>query len=174
MSSVPSTADLIGRNAEYAIRHEPIASFQERIGAGSQLPSVAVIACADPRCIPGEFLKLKTWDAVVIRTAGSNVKAALPSLIAIDELVKLQEVMVINHTDCGALAFRDDVIRSTLAERAPKMSGQIDTMELGQISGYVTHQWTKISLLTIGTGHWKTVFASMSPLRERPCCFAKN
>lgn len=149
MSALPSTADLIGRHSEYATKHEPIATFQERVQAGQKLPNVAIITCADPRCIPEDFLKLRTWDAIVIRTAGSNVKAALPSLVAIDELVKLREIMVINHTDCGALAFRDDAIRRALTERAPSMSAHIESMEFGQITGYVADSWIKVLLLII-------------------------
>lgn len=137
MSTLPSAADLVVRNTEYAMKHDPIATFQERIESGLKLPSVAIVTCADPRCIPEDFLKLKAWDAITIRTAGSNMKAALPSLIAIDELVKLHEIMVINHSDCGALVFRDDAIRYTLNKRVPKMGVQIKDMEFGQIAGYV-------------------------------------
>lgn len=137
MSTLPSVANLVSRNSEYRAHHEPIATFQARLESGSKLPGVAVVTCADPRCIPENFLKLETWDAIVIRTAGSNVKTALPSIIAIDQLVGLQEIMVINHTDCGALAFRDNAIRTTLKERAPDMSSHIENMEFGQITWYV-------------------------------------
>lgn len=137
MSETPTVADLILRNTQYKAHHNPIATLQERAGSGLKGPSVAIVTCADPRCMPEEFLKLKIWDAVVIRTAGANVKTALPSLIAIDELVGLQEIMVINHTDCGAQIFRDDSIRTSLKERALNMSSDIDEMEFGQIKWYV-------------------------------------
>lgn len=133
MSTIPTVADLVGRNSEYTVQHDPIATFQERFQSGQKGPGVAIVTCADPRCIPENFLNLKTWDAVVIRTAGSNVKAALPSLVAIDALVGLQEIMVINHTDCGAQAYRDDPIRASLKERAQGMGPEIDKMEFGQI-----------------------------------------
>lgn len=137
MSALPTVADLIVRNAEYKAQHESIATLQERAGSGLKGPSVAIVTCADPRCIPENFLKLNTWDAVVIRTAGSNVKAALPSLVAIDGLVGLQEIMIINHTDCGAQIFRDEAIRASLKERAQGMGVEINSMEFGEISWYV-------------------------------------
>lgn len=95
------------------------------------------MTCADPRCIPERFLNLNMWEAVVLRNAGSNVKAALPSLIAIDSVVGLQEIMIINHTDCGALGFRDDSIKSTLYGRAPSMENEINAMKFGEITGLV-------------------------------------
>lgn len=137
MSNIPTVIDLLGRNAEYKAVHSPIATFEERFRSGMNPPSVAIVTCADPRCIPENFLKLDTWDAVVLRIAGSNVKTALPSIIAIDDLVGLQEIMVINHTDCGAQAFRDDSIRAALKERAPEMATKAESMEFGQITGYV-------------------------------------
>lgn len=148
MSASPTVADLLLRNVEYEAQHDPIATFEERFESGLKGPSVAIVTCADPRCIPENFLKLNTWDAVVIRTAGSNVKAALPSLIAIDALVGLQEIMVINHTDCGAQAFRDESIRTSLKVRAHSMSADIDRMEFGQIVGYVQNALSPVLSLT--------------------------
>lgn len=133
--STPNVQELVNRQTKYQQHHDPISTFDERFRAGDKGPSVAVVTCADPRCIPEQFLKLEVWDAVVLRTAGSNVKAALPSIIAIDSLVGLQEIMIINHTDCGALAFRDDSIKSLLHERAPDMNQEVDAMEFGEITG---------------------------------------
>lgn len=136
-TSAPNVQEFISRHAEYQHHHDPISTFDEWFTAGGEGPKVAVVTCADPRCIPERFLNLNMWEAVVLRNAGSNVKAALPSLIAIDSVVGLQEIMIINHTDCGALGFRDDSIKSTLYGRAPSMENEINAMKFGEITGLV-------------------------------------
>lgn len=103
MASPPTVQELLARHAKGQASHEPITTIEERVKAGGQAPKVFVVTCADPRCIPEKFLHLETWEVVVLRTAGSDVQAALPSIIAIDSLFELDEIMVINHTDCGAL-----------------------------------------------------------------------
>ncbi|KAK5093101.1 hypothetical protein LTR70_002042 [Exophiala xenobiotica] len=143
MSHPPTASDLIARNTTYQPTHHPTATLSERFASGLKGPTVAIIACPDPRCIPETFLNLTTWDAVVIRTAGSNVTAALPTLIAIDKLVGLQEIMVVNHTDCGALMYRDDEIRETLRARAPRMAHVIEQMAFGEITGTLEDRVTE-------------------------------
>lgn len=135
MATIPHVQDLLSRNSEYQRSHIPTTTFEERFSAGDSPPKVAVVTCADPRCIPEKFLNLSIWEVVVIRTAGSNVKGALTSLIAIDKLAGLEEIMIINHTDCGGQMFRDDTLKSSLHNLAPQLKSEIDAMDFGQIVG---------------------------------------
>ena len=67
---------------------------------------LAVLACMDARLVVSKILGLKEGDANVIRNAGGVVTDdALRSLIISHYLLDTQEVMIINHTDCGMLTF---------------------------------------------------------------------
>ena len=64
-----------------------------------------------------QVLGLKTGDAHIIRNAGGIVtEDALRSLIISHYLLGTQEFMVINHTDCGMLTFKDDELKQRLQE----------------------------------------------------------
>jgi len=76
---------------------------------------LAVIACMDARLVISRMLGLKEGDAHVIRNAGGIVtEDVLRSLIISHHLLGTQEFMLINHTDCGMLTFKDDELRHKL------------------------------------------------------------
>jgi carbonic anhydrase len=69
---------------------------------------LAVIACMDYRIPNAEALGLKNGDAVVIRNAGGVVtEDALRSLIVAHYLLEVQEIIIINHTQCGMMKIKD-------------------------------------------------------------------
>ena len=79
---------------------------------------LAVIACMDARLTVEEMLGLKTGDAHIIRNAGGIVtEDALRSLIISYHLLGTQEFMIINHTDCGMLTFKDEELRAKLQQK---------------------------------------------------------
>jgi len=95
--------DLLKSNADYAagfkLGHLPIPPARH----------LAVLACMDARLHVEEILGLGAGDAHIIRNAGGiATQDALRSLIISHHLLGTQEIMVINHTDCGMLTFRDD------------------------------------------------------------------
>ena len=76
---------------------------------------LAVVACMDARLIVSQILGLKAGDAHIIRNAGGIVtEDALRSLIISHELLGTQEFIIINHTDCGMLTFKDEDVRRKL------------------------------------------------------------
>ncbi len=76
---------------------------------------LAVVACMDARLTIEEMLGLKTGDAHIIRNAGGIVSEdALRSLIISHHLLGTEEIMIINHTDCGMLSFNDQKLREKL------------------------------------------------------------
>ena len=78
---------------------------------------VAIVACMDARLTIEPMLGLKTGDAHIIRNAGGIVtEDVVRSLIISEQLLGTQEVMVINHTDCGMLTFKDDDSPHTAVE----------------------------------------------------------
>ena len=73
---------------------------------------LAVVACMDARLDVAQVLGLKPGDAHVIRNAGGIVtEDALRSLIISHHLLGTEEFLIINHTDCGMLTFRDGELR---------------------------------------------------------------
>ena len=75
----------------------------------------AVVTCMDARLDPAKFLGLEEGDAHVIRNAGGIVTDdALRSLVISHHLLGTEEVLVIGHTDCGMLTFRDEDVQAQL------------------------------------------------------------
>jgi len=76
---------------------------------------LAIVACMDARLTVEQALGLKTGDAHIIRNAGGIVtEDALRSLIISHHLLGTQEFLIINHTDCGMLTFKDEELRARL------------------------------------------------------------
>jgi carbonic anhydrase len=83
---------------------------------------LAILTCMDARLVPSRMLALKPGDAHVIRNAGGVVtEDVLRSLIISHHLLGTEEFMVINHTDCGMLKFRDEELRTRLAQQTGSM-----------------------------------------------------
>jgi carbonic anhydrase len=73
---------------------------------------VAVVACMDARLNPYGLLGLREGDAHVIRNAGGVITDdEIRSLAISQRLLATEEIMLIHHTDCGMLTFKDDEFR---------------------------------------------------------------
>jgi carbonic anhydrase len=78
---------------------------------------VAVIACMDARLNPYAILGLQEGDAHVIRNAGGVVTDdEIRSLAISQRLLGTKEVILIHHTDCGMLTFKDDDFRRQIQD----------------------------------------------------------
>jgi carbonic anhydrase len=91
-------------------------SYSESFSSGDlPLPPakrVAVVACMDARLNPYGLLGLSEGDAHVIRNAGGVItEDEIRSLSISQRLLGTEEIMLIHHTDCGMLTFRDDDFR---------------------------------------------------------------
>ncbi len=70
---------------------------------------VAVLACMDARLNPYGLLGLEEGDAHVIRNAGGMATDdVIRSLMISQRLLGTEEVIVIQHTDCGMLSLQGD------------------------------------------------------------------
>jgi carbonic anhydrase len=75
----------------------------------------AVVTCMDARLDPAKFLGLDEGDAHVIRNAGGVVTDdALRSLVISHHLLGTEEALVIGHTGCGMLSFKDEDLQERL------------------------------------------------------------
>src|SRR5262249_16609839 len=78
---------------------------------------VAVLACMDARLNPHALLGLSEGDAHVIRNAGGVVTDdEIRSLAISQRLLGTDEIILIHHTYCGMLTFRDDEFRRQVQE----------------------------------------------------------
>jgi carbonic anhydrase len=73
---------------------------------------VAVVSCMDARLIPARFLGLEEGDAHVIANAGGRAQDALRSLVVSQRLLGTNEVVLVQHTDCGMGKYTDADIRA--------------------------------------------------------------
>ena len=86
---------------------------------------LAVLACMDARVSVEQFLGLKPGDAHIIRNAGGlATDDALRSLILSHHLLGTQEFIIINHTDCGMLKFKDAALRAQLQEKTGAIASE--------------------------------------------------
>jgi carbonic anhydrase len=73
---------------------------------------VAVLACMDARLDVHKILGLQEGDAHVIRNAGgAATDDAIRSLTISQRLLGTTEIILIHHTDCGMLTFKDDDLK---------------------------------------------------------------
>ena len=98
--------DLLANNTRYAERFDK-GNLPAPPGLG-----VAVVACMDARLDTQSLLGIGEGDAHVIRNAGGVVTDdAIRSLMISQRLLGTTSIMLIHHTDCGMLTFRDDDVK---------------------------------------------------------------
>ncbi len=103
------TDELLERNGAYA------SAF-----ASGDLPmppakKVAVVACMDARLNVYGMLGLSEGDAHIVRNAGGVVTDdVIRSLLISQRLLGTREVVLIHHTDCGMLTFKDDDVKAAV------------------------------------------------------------
>lgn len=76
---------------------------------------LAVVACMDARLDVYRLLGLELGEAHVIRNAGGVVSEdTVRSLVISQRLLGTREIVLIHHTDCGMLTFRDDSVKDQI------------------------------------------------------------
>ena len=124
---MPTTDDLVANNAAYA------AGFDRGSLAMPPAKKVAVLACMDARLDPAKALGLQEGDAHVIRNAGGVASEdAIRSLRISQRLLGTDEIVLIHHTDCGMLTFKDDAVKDRI-EAEPE-SGRLCPRSLSGVS----------------------------------------
>ena len=107
-----ATEKLLARNQVYAQTFAPQPN-------GRPVKKVAILACMDARLDPARALGLEEGDAHVIRNAGGAVTHdALRSLAISQHLLGTEEIILIQHTDCGMQTFSDEELHERLEEHA--------------------------------------------------------
>ncbi|KAL3482681.1 carbonic anhydrase [Aspergillus germanicus] len=135
---------LLERNAAYAKTHTPILTNAEIKASGIPAYKTLIITCTDGRIRPERFLDFEhPHEFLISRNSGARARPALANLLALDDLVGLETVLVIGHTDCGAHNFNEDAIKERLRGRASNVptpsdsSRDIEALEFGKIEGSI-------------------------------------
>ena len=103
------TDELIRNNENYA------RSFKKGDLAMPPSRRLAVLACMDARLDTHKILGLEEGEAHVIRNAGGvATDDAIRSLVISQRLLGTQEIILIHHTDCGMLTFKDDDVKGKI------------------------------------------------------------
>jgi carbonic anhydrase len=78
---------------------------------------VAVVACMDARLDVNRILGLEAGDAHVIRNAGGAVTDdTIRSLVISQRLLGTEEIILLHHTGCGMLTFKDEELKVQIEE----------------------------------------------------------
>jgi carbonic anhydrase len=105
------TDELVQNNERYA------GQFEKGDLALPPAKGVAVVACMDARLHVSKVLGLTEGDAHIIRNAGGVVTDdEIRSLAISQRLLGTREIILIHHTDCGMLTFKDDEFRQQIEE----------------------------------------------------------
>ena len=100
------TDELLHHNARYA------ASFDK---GGLPAPPARGVACMDARLDVYRLLGLSEGDAHVIRNAGGVISDDVICSLTISQLLLgTREVVLVQHTDCGMMTFRDEDIKDRI------------------------------------------------------------
>jgi len=112
----------------------------------------AILTCMDARLDPARFAGLSEGDAHVVRNAGGRATDdAIRSLVISYKLLGTREWFVIHHTDCGMLAFTNEVMRSLLEH----------SLETAQLEG---GKWKDVGK---GPGSVEGHFIEWLPIRDQ-------
>ena len=104
-----STDEFLTNNAEYANQ------FDKGDAPIPPAKGVAIVACMDARLDPARLLGFEEGDAHVIRNAGGVVtEDVLRSLLISQRLLGTREIILIHHTDCGMVTFKDDQVKAQI------------------------------------------------------------
>lgn len=114
--------EVVASNSEFARL-----LFHQRHFTPRPSKHLAVITCMDTR-LTLAAMGLKDGDAHLIRNAGGIVtEDALRSLILSHHLLGTNEVMVINHTDCGLMKMPEAEIHRYLQEHTHTTAAEPST-----------------------------------------------
>lgn len=104
--------EVLVANREYAVEHDP-----DKV---SPRPTrrLAILTCMDTR-LGRKSLGLAAGDAHILRNAGGIVtEDAIRSLLLSHYVLGTEEIMVINHTDCGLMKHSERELKTIIEEKA--------------------------------------------------------
>lgn len=93
---------------------------------------LAVLTCVDTRIDPLKMLGLETGDAKILRNAGARVtEDVLRSLILVTNLLGVDRICVIQHTDCAVAKASNEELQAKLGELRETDASSWDFLAIG-------------------------------------------
>ena len=145
--------EVLEANRNYSLQHDP-----SRISP-RPTRNLAVLTCMDTR-LGLATMGLAPQDAHIIRNAGGIVTDdALRSLLISHYLLGTQEIMIINHTDCGLMKAGEVEIRQRIAAEAGREPNtpvrfyafrDVEANVRTQLERLRSHEWFKDRLTIRG------------------------
>lgn len=84
----------------------------------------------DARIDPAAAYGISLGDAHVIRNAGGSARDSLRSLVISEQLLGTTEILIIKHTGCGMLTFKNEdahnIVQANLGEEAKEELAGLD------------------------------------------------
>lgn len=131
--------ELKAANREYA------GSFESGDLPAPPARRVAVVTCMDARLHPEKFLGLELGAAHVIRNAGGRVSEdAIRSLVISQRLLGTEEVVVIQHTDCGMMTFQNEDLVAKVREELGADASHLDFLTFSDLEQSVRDDVRKL------------------------------
>ena len=95
---------------------------------------VAVVACMDARLHVSKILGLEEGDAHIIRNAGGVVTDdEIRSLAISQRLLGTSEIILVHHTDCGMLTFKNQDLVDKIRDELGADASGIDFLPFGEL-----------------------------------------
>jgi carbonic anhydrase len=102
--------DLLDANRRYA------ATFTDSGVSGRAAKGLAVVTCIDSRIEPLAVLGLRVGDAKIMRNAGARITGdTLRSLVIAVNLLAVNRVALLHHTQCAMAGVSDEDMRERIA-----------------------------------------------------------
>ncbi|WP_435062699.1 beta-class carbonic anhydrase [Halobaculum sp. EA56] len=93
--------------------------------------NLLVVACMDERIPVEDALGLELGDAQIYRNAGGKVTDdVIRSAALTTNFFDTDEIVVVNHTDCGMMSASDEDVRAGLEARAEAAGVDLDDVDL--------------------------------------------
>lgn len=90
-----------------------------------------VVTCMDARIDPASAFGIELGDAHVIRNAGASAVDALRSIIISEQLLGTNEILLVKHTGCGMLTFKNEDAYGLVAKNlGPEAEAELKSLKL--------------------------------------------
>ncbi|KIM98447.1 hypothetical protein OIDMADRAFT_56809 [Oidiodendron maius Zn] len=121
---------------------------------GLPKPQTLIITCADPRILPEKFLdlgpsmsntvnerretsgiltvSLEIVGPLIIRNVCGHVAPAMEDIVSLDYLLHFRDILIIQHTDCGALMIKNEHIHNYIRKELPEAK-DVEKLKFGGI-----------------------------------------
>ncbi|KAF5241422.1 hypothetical protein FAUST_3852 [Fusarium austroamericanum] len=123
--------EFLKRNEDSLPNHQAPPSLRDIVSIEPQAGSICILTCSDARVDPRDYFGLQFGEALVVRNAGGRAVDAFRSLEVMGTIAPIDLIIVVHHTDCGALFTNEEEIRSKLSHRAPSHTASIQDKWFG-------------------------------------------